>query len=170
MVITRDYLAQYVYLESCIKSIKRRLKYFETHPLAATHGVVAGSRREFPYIECHFVISAPNVKSDEERQRLINQLMADLAGNQKLYEDMQMDIECAIESLDNIEDKTILRLKYIDRLTDEQVGRELGYDRSTISKKIDRILDKMQDDTCRGPCGSRGLKLGKMQVSHKSQS
>lgn len=144
MVITRDYLARYAYLESYIKSVKRRLKYYETHPLASEHGVVAGSRREFPYIQCHFVISAPNVKSDEERKKAISQLKIDLAGNQQLYEDMQMDIECFIEELESIEDKTILRLKYIDRLTDEQIGRELGYDRSSISKKIDKILEKVQ--------------------------
>ncbi|MBD9082002.1 MAG: DUF1492 domain-containing protein [Lachnospiraceae bacterium] len=144
MVITREYLTRYAYLESYIKSVKRRLKYYETHPLQATHGVVTGSRREFPYIQCHFVISAPSIKSDEERKMAINQLKIDLAGNQQLYEDMQMDIECFIEGLKDIEDKTILRLKYIDRLTDEQIGRELGYDRSSISKKIDKILEKVQ--------------------------
>ena len=144
MIITREYLAKYIYLESYIKSVKRRLRYFETHPLTSQHGVVSGSHKEFPYIQCHFVISAPNVKSDEERKKAIMQLKVDLAGNQQLYEDMQMDIECFIEEIENIEDKTILRLKYIDRLTDEQIGRELGYDRSSISKKIDKILEKAQ--------------------------
>jgi hypothetical protein len=151
MIITREYLAKYIYLESYIKSVKRRLRYFETHPLTSQHGVVSGSRKEFPYIQCHFVISAPNVKSDEERKKAIMQLKVDLAGNQQLYEDMQMDIECFIEEIEDIEDKTILRLKYIDRLTDDQIGRELGYDRSSISKKIDKIL-------------------GKAQVSHNSQT
>ena len=42
MVITREYLTRYAYLESYIKSVKRRLKYYETHPLQATHGVVTG--------------------------------------------------------------------------------------------------------------------------------
>lgn len=144
MVITREYLAQYIYLESCIKSIERRLKYFKTHPLTSEHGVVSGSRKNYPYIGCHFVISGSNIKSDEERKKIVKQLQIDIYGNKQMYEDMQLDIEYFIESLDDVKDKTILRLKYIDRYTDEQIGSELGYDRSSISKKIDRILEKVQ--------------------------
>ena len=144
MVITREFLAQYVYLDSYIKSIRRRLKYFENHPVLASHGVVSGSMKEFPYAQCHFVVSAPNVKSDEERKRIVNQLIVDLHGNEQLYEDMKLDIEMFIERLDNIEDKAIMRLKYIDKWTDERIGVELGYDRSTISKKIDKIIVKSE--------------------------
>ncbi len=140
MIITREFLAQYVYLDSYIKSIQRRLRYFEKHPVSASHGVVSGSMQNFPYAQCHFVVSGPNVKSDEERKKLVSQLLIDLQGNQQLYEDMKLDIEMFIESLDKIEDKAILRLKYIDKWTDERIGSELGYDRSTISKKIDKII------------------------------
>lgn len=142
MIITREFLAQYVYLDSYIKSIRRRLKYFENHPVLAEHGVVSGSMRNFPYTQCHFVVSGSNVKSDEERKKLVSQLLVDLHGNEQLYEDMKLDIEMFIESLNGIEDKAIMRLKYIDKWTDERIGAELGYDRSTISKKIDRIIGK----------------------------
>lgn len=144
MVITREFFAQYVYLDSYIKSIRRRLKYFENHPILAEHGVVSGSMKEFPYTQCHFVISGPNVKSDEERKKVVSQLLIDLHGNEQLYEDMKLDIEIFIESLDRIEDKAIMRLKYIDKWTDERIGTELGYDRSTISKKIDKIIVKSE--------------------------
>lgn len=144
MVITREFLAQYVYLDSYIKSIRRRLKYFENHPITSSHGVVSGSMKEFPYAQCHFVISGPSVKSDEERKKIVSQLMIELKGNEQLYEDMKLDIEMFIESLDSIEDKAIMRLKYIDKWTDERIGTELGYDRSTISKKIDKIIVKSE--------------------------
>lgn len=144
MIITREFLAQYIYLDSYIKSIRRRLKYFQNHPVLAEHGVVSGSMKEFPYAQCHFVVSAPNVKSDEERKRIVNQLIVDLNGNEQLYEDMKLDIEIFIESLDNIEDKVILRLKYIDNWTYERIGEELGYDRTTISKRIDKIIEKSE--------------------------
>ena len=140
MIITREFLAQYVYLDSYIKSIRRRLKYFENHPVLAEHGVVCGSMKDYPYAQCHFVVSGANVKSDEERKKLVGQLMIDLRGNEQMYEDMKLDIEMFIESLDSVEDKAIMRLKYIDKWTDERIGLELGYDRSTISKKIDRII------------------------------
>ena len=66
--ITRDFFTNYVYLESRIKSIKRRLRYFETHPLTAEHGIVKGSMNRFPYTECHFVVSGVRSKSREERR------------------------------------------------------------------------------------------------------
>lgn len=144
MVITREFLAQYVYLDSYIKSIKRRLKYFENHPVQSEHGVVLSSMKDFPYTQCHFVVSGPNVKSDAERKKLVSQLLVDLHGNEQLYEDMKLDIEMFIESLNEIEDKAIMRLKYIDKWTDERIGAELGYDRSTISKKIDKIIKQSE--------------------------
>lgn len=144
MIITREFLAQYVYLDSYIKSIRRRLKYFENHPILAEHGVVSGSMKEFPYAECHFVVSGAKVKSDSERKRIVNQLIIDLHAHEQLYEDMKLDIEIFMESLDKIEDKAIMRLKYIDKWTDERIGAELGYDRSTISKKIDKIIVKRE--------------------------
>ena len=142
MVVTREFLAQYVYLDSYIKSIRRRLKYFERHPVLSEHGVVNGSMQGFPYAQCHFVVSGPNVKSDAERKKVVSQLLIDLQGNEQMYEDMKLDIEAFIESLDDIEDKVILRLKYIDNWTYEHIGEELGYDRTTISKRIDKIIEK----------------------------
>lgn len=100
----------------------------------------------FPYAECHFVVSGANVKSDEERKKQIRQLTIDLKGNEQLFEDMKLDIEIDIENSDvlTIEEQTMLRLKYIDRLTNSQIGQELGYDGSTVSRKIDKIIKKCE--------------------------
>ena len=144
MGITREYLEKYVYLKSYIKSIRRRLRYFENHPVRASHGVVSGSMKDFPYAQCHFVISGSNVKSDAERQKLVSQLLIDLKGNEQLYEDMKLEIETFIESIESIEDRSILRLKYIDNWTYERIGAELGYDRTTISKRVEKIIKNNQ--------------------------
>lgn len=146
MIITREYLANYVYLESRIKSIRRRLRYFEQHPLTASHGVVKGSMNGFPYAATHFVVGGAEMKSDAERNRAVSQLVVDLKRNEQLFEDMKLDIELFIENSDflTLEEQTILRLKYIDQFTDAQIGRELGYDRSSISKKIDKIVEKSE--------------------------
>ena len=142
MIITRDFLAQYTYLESEIKRMKRRLKHFKNHPLDSEHGVVSGSMKSFPYAQCHFVVSAPKIKSNEEREKLISQLMIDLAGNIRLFEDMQLDIELFIESLTDLEERTIFNMYYVEKVKMEEIGERLGYDRSTISKKIDRVLER----------------------------
>ena len=145
--ITRDFFTNYVYLESRIKSIKRRLRYFETHPLTTEHGIVKGSMNRFPYTECHFVVSGVRSKSREERENVVNQLVTDLKRNECVFEDMKLDIESFLENTEvlTMGEQTVLRLKYVDGFTDEQIGEELGYDRSTISRKIDKIVKKCED-------------------------
>lgn len=140
MQITRDFLSQYIYLESEIKRIDRRLEYYKDHPLISEHGVVKGSMGQFPYAECHFVVSAPRVLSDEERQKKIRQLVIDLEGNKSLYEDMKLEIEGFLETLSDMEMKSILKMKYVDRKRDCDIARELGYERSTVTKKIDSFF------------------------------
>lgn len=147
-VLTRDYLATYMYLESEIKRIRRRIKYYEDHPLKAECGVVKGSMPQFPYTECHFVVSGPSIKSDEERRVAIRQLLIDLKGNEKLFEDMKLDIECFLEKLppSKIKIKKILAMKYIDGMSDYEIAVEFDCDRSTISKQIDRFLKEAEED------------------------
>lgn len=126
--------------------MERRLKYFENHPLASSHGVVKGSMKVFPYVECHFVVSGASVKSSEEREKTVKQILINLEGNKRLFEDMKLDIEAFI--FDNpglsIEEQTILRLKYVDEWTFEKIGEELGYDKSVISRKIDAVLSRFE--------------------------
>lgn len=146
MVITREFLAQYVYLASELKRIRIRLKYYETHPMQGEHGVVSGSMKEFPYTACHFVVGPASIKSDEQRKKNIRQLAIDLKGNERLFEDMKLDIEMFLESSSDLktdlELKEILRLKYVEGWKDGRIAKKFNYDRRTIGKKIDRFLDK----------------------------
>ena len=125
-ILTREYLETYAYLESEIKRIQRRLKYYEAHPAQAAYGVVKGSMQQFPFTECHFVVSGPTIKSTEQRNKAVRQL------------------EAFLESIppDDVEMKHILALKYVERKTDEEIGNELGFSRRAIGDKIDRFLKK----------------------------
>lgn len=146
-VLTREYLETYTYLGSEVKRIQRRLKYYEDHPSQAACGVVKGSMREFPFVECRFVVSGATIKNTEERDKAIRQLVIDLKGNQQLFEDMKLDIESFLEKLppEQIEIKHILALKYVDEKTDEEIGDELGFSRRAIGDKIDRFLKKQHE-------------------------
>ena len=148
MNLTREFFANYKYLGSMIRSMERRLRYFGKHPLTSEHGVVRGSMGVFPYVECHFVVSGASVKSNSEREDVVKQLIIDLKGNRQLYEDMKLDIESFVENseLFNLEERTIFRLKFIDDMKDREIGEELGYDRSTISKKIEDIVNKIPEN------------------------
>ncbi|MFQ7110283.1 MAG: sigma factor-like helix-turn-helix DNA-binding protein [Anaerovoracaceae bacterium] len=64
---------------------------------------------------------------------------------QKLYEkqrQIQQEIAFLEDWLDSVEDpelRDILRLQYINGLTQEQIAVELGYSRSAIAMKLDRF-------------------------------
>lgn len=142
MKLTREYLATYTYLESEIKRLRRRIKYYENNPLTSEYGIVKGSLQQFPYTECHFVVSGANIKSNEERDKAVRQLLIDLKGNEQLFEDLKLEIECFLEDLppEEVEIKHILALKYVDRVSENEIANKLGYERRAIGKKIDRFL------------------------------
>lgn len=157
LIVTREYFANYKYLKSMIKSMERRLRYFENHPLTSSHGVVNGSMKKFPYAECHFVVSGPNVKTAEEREKIIKQLIIDLRNSKQQYEDMKLDIEQFIFDNNglNLEEQTIFRLKYIEDWSLEKIGSELGYDKSVISRKIDQVLKRISAISDNGEISSK---------------
>lgn len=141
--LSREYLETYIYLESEIKRIRRRIQYYADHPSSQISGVVKGSLPNFPYTECHFVVSGPSIKSSDEREKNIHQLAIDLSGNEQMFSDMKLDIETFLEHLpiSMIEIKHILALKYVERMTDEEIAEKTYMSRRTLNRKIDRFLD-----------------------------
>lgn len=148
MKLTREYLATYTYLESEIKRLRRRIKYYENNPLTSEYGIVKGSLKQFPFTECHFVVSGANVKSNEEREKMVRQLLIDLKGNEQLFEDMKLEIECFLEKLgpEQVEMKQILYYKYIECKTSVETAKIMNYDVSMIKKKIDKFLDLVNQE------------------------
>nr|DAX05960.1 MAG TPA: Protein of unknown function (DUF1492) [Bacteriophage sp.] len=142
MVLNRENLNKYMQIEQEISRINRKLEYYATHPIQGSHGVVKGSMNRFPYAECHFVVGAPDVKSTEERHKKVQNLVIALSAAKEKYENFQLDIDIAIESVDDLEMRQILEYKYIERISDSKIADILGYDRSTISKKLDRFFEK----------------------------
>lgn len=54
--------------------------------------------------------------------------------------EMTNKVQEYINSVDDSTMRRILTMKYIDRMTQEQIGKIIGYDRSSIAKKIDMFL------------------------------
>lgn len=144
MVLTRKIFEDYLNIEHEIKRINRKLDYYSRHPIASSHGVVRGSMGGFPYAQCHFVVGAPDVKSSNDRHNRVMELMVDLSEKKNMYEDIQFEIDMAIEDIEDLEIKQILQLKYIERWTDEEIGEEIGCERSTVSKKISKFFESQQ--------------------------
>ena len=141
MVLSRENMEKYSKIENEINRINRKLDYYANNPVSGEHGVVKGSMEGFPYAECHFVVSAPNVKTSDERHKKVQNLVIELGEKKKRYEDLQLEIDFAIEDIDDMEMRQIFQYKYIEHKTDYEIGKLLGYDRSTISKKLDRFFE-----------------------------
>lgn len=62
-------------------------------------------------------------------KRRLDQVLADLNREVQQMEDF-------LANIDDTELRAILRLKYRNGLTHEQIGQELGYEKSTITKKV----------------------------------
>lgn len=147
MVLTREYLEQVTRLEIENKKIRKKIEYYEKHPLQMEHSVVKGSRHQFPYTECQYVVSGAAKPQDEEkRKRVIRQLYIDLYGNEQILEDMRLDIELFLESLPvlDLEIKQILSMRYVDGLTDSEIAKEIKCERSSIGKKVYRFLKRYE--------------------------
>lgn len=142
----REYLENYLLLDKTIKRCEKKLKYYLDHPVKTVSGTVMSSMREFPYCLTHLTISASdNPKVEERRNELIKQLMLEIVSNLKKYEEQRIYVDLFLEEIDDLEIKEILNLKYIDGMTHEQIGEVMGYDQSSISKKIDAYFHKIHE-------------------------
>lgn len=71
--------------------------------------------------------------------------MLEIVSNLKKYEEQRIYVDLFLEEIDDLEIKEILNLKYIDGMTHEQIGEVMGYDQSSISKKIDAYFHKIHE-------------------------
>lgn len=134
-------LKEYRFLEREIKRLEKKINYYIQHPLKMEHGVVQSSMKSYPYAPTHLVISGTNAKSDEERQRKIKQLVVELYAKKERYEELQLEIDIAIEKIEDIQMRNIIHMKYRENMTDDAIAQELGYERSTICKKLQNFTD-----------------------------
>lgn len=141
MTLTRELLNQYSSTAKELKNINRKIDYYLNVVDTSEHGVVKGSMKEFPYAQKHFVLSGSSVKSDNERHEKIMQLLVRLQEQKRKYEDLVVDIGLAIEDVPEPEMNSIFFLKFVEGKTDKEIADTLGYERSTITKKIGAYFD-----------------------------
>lgn len=141
MILNRENMDKYSKLENEIKRINRKLDYYANNPVQGSYGVVKGSMNNFPYTECNFVVGTPSIHTTEERHKKVQNLLIDLNIKKKEYESFQLEIDLAIEGIEDFEMRQIFQYKYIEKWTDIRIANEMGYDRSTISKKLKKFFE-----------------------------
>ena len=144
--MNKEYFENYLLLDKSIKRCEKKLKYYLEHPLKTVSGTVMSSMKSFPYCLTHITISASdNPKAELERNELIKKLTSELISNMQKYEEQRVYIDLFIENIEDVTTKEIFNQRYIDGKTLEQIGNDLGYDFSTIGKKINAYFQEIQE-------------------------
>lgn len=117
-------LSQYYWLKKEIRSLEERIEEFG-------YGVGAVAIKDTIVTS-----STPKSSIQEKRMQLLNQLIdARLTALEKYLE-----IESYIETVEDSEIRQIMRYRFLDLKTWNEIGEEMKYDRTSISKKLRQFI------------------------------
>lgn len=140
--MTKERLEELRYIEKSIKVIQGDIKKINEDMQNVTGkvctDVVKGSTSEYPYIERHFQIEGVDYHSYERLRKKM----------QVKEQELQSKLAELEEWLEEIEDERlylIFRMKYRNGLTNEQIGREIGFTAGRISQMIHKYLRESKD-------------------------
>lgn len=138
--MTEYELSQYKAIKNEIEDLSFRIKRLEEMGVQMVSDRVKGSSKHFPYIEKHFYITGVDKEAEERRKKWISELQR--KRNNKLEELLEM--ECRIHDyiymIPDSEIRQIFVFRYIDGLSQEEIGLKLHMDRSGVSKRITKYL------------------------------
>lgn len=128
-----------------LRSIQKEIELIKKELTAITEeyvtNMVTGSMTEHPYILTHFKISGYDSEGYSSKVKRLERKL-----KRKLDElmDERTRIEEYIESIDNATIRMILRLRHIDGMKWEQIGREIGYTERQCRRKYKEFFEKNQ--------------------------
>lgn len=140
MELTKALLKEYQNRENEIIRIENRIDHYTHLVIPSEHGVVRGSMKDFPYAEKQFVLSGSDIKSDKDRNDKLNQLLFTLEQRKREFIDIDIEVGLAIEAIEDVEMRQMIVEKFINHLTDKEIGEKIGYERSVITRKINNFL------------------------------
>lgn len=97
---------------------------------------VQKSSDDFPYTEGHLTVKASEPKASDKLERRILE-------KEKRKKQLEADIDAVEEFIGNLPEgmeKDIFEMVYLDGMTQEEVGKSLGYTQSMVSKVIKDAL------------------------------
>lgn len=132
----RNKLNQYKALQKEIPKLKRDILKLELRlsQIPVVAGKVTKSSDEFPYIEEH-------VKVDIEEPRAATEIKKQIRLKEERLEQAEIDktaIEEFINGIENSKDRQVFELYFLENKKQQSVANMLGYERSSISKIINK--------------------------------
>jgi thiamine biosynthesis lipoprotein ApbE len=122
-----------------LKSLKQEAKQLqeELNNLPFVPASVKGSMAEFPYIETTFKVSGIDEKKGKQVKEKLDRVLDEI-------QDQILIMEEWLESVEDSEIRTILRMKYRNGMKNKEIAAELGYSKSAITMKMSRFFEVMQ--------------------------
>ena len=138
----KDLLKRYRYLGEVIRKDEEKLKHYKQNPPAAYVGRVQTSNKEFPFQRVAVEVSGCEVRDRrlwrEKQYELIGRLMSERAELERI----RLEIDIFMTTIYDSRDRLIFEYLYRDGMTQQEVAERLCVDRSTVSKVVDRYLEK----------------------------
>ena len=134
--MTKQKLSRYPALKKRMEKLESDIEDLMCKDIDVVSGKVKGSMDSHPYIERRFTVE---MKVPEQAEKVGEQI----AGKKRELEELETQMREIEEFIDEIEDvhvKTIFEYRYLEGMTQAEVGEKVGLDRSRISRKIDDFL------------------------------
>lgn len=119
---------------------RQKLDNFKFSANSYQEDVVTGSDSEFPYTKQHFKIAG---YGSIEYPRRKGELLDKIA---KIRSEIE-EVERYISSVEDLEMRNILTMRYELGMTLDQIAEQYHYDKSTVSKKIKKFWNEKQLST-----------------------
>lgn len=140
--MTKELLKRYRYLEELIRKDEEKLKYYKENPPAAYVGTVQSSNKGFPYQRTSVEVSGCEVKDRKWWKEKQYELIGKLHNERDELERMKLEIDIFLTTIYDSRDRLIFEYLYRDGMTQQEVAERLFVERSTVSKVVDRYLEK----------------------------
>lgn len=140
--MTKELLNNYRYLDEIIKKDEEKLQYYKDNPPSAYVGKVQSSNREFPFQRTSVEVSGCEVKDRRTWKQKQYELIVKLHDERTELEQMKLEIDMFLTTIFDSRDRLIFEYLYRDGMTQQEVADKLFLDRSTVSKIVDRYLEK----------------------------
>lgn len=132
----KEELGKYVTYKKRVEKLYSDIEELEERSIVTVAGKVKGSMREHPYTERRFSVEM-HVPEEEER---IKRIICKKKQEAKELEAYMQVIENFIDDIEDVHVKSIFEYRYLEGMTQTEVGEKMGFDRSRISRKIDNYL------------------------------
>lgn len=138
-------LEKYMSLNKAIKQLQKNIDKYEKKN-DAVYGKVVGSSNSFPYVAKSFQVSG-GTELGNSKQRELQKRILIIKLHEKQKELEKIELECENFFADLADDPTvynIFTMHYSDGMTMDRIGIELNMDKSTVSRTIKNILEKVE--------------------------